>query len=109
MKQKLLKLIPNKDIENEFLRRFEEDYNFDSMEDEGFSLVLKDLSKIENSDSVLLHLIKKDRIKFFNSPKEGQDIVKGAFLRTLWLLKELRKARNIAVVAPNKYKNPRHA
>src|SRR3990167_5189728 len=102
----LLRLVNNELLEKEFLARFKEDFDIEALDSEANALVIKDLSKIEDIDGFLLTLLKADRLKYFNSVPESQSLIKGAFLRTLWLLKEIRKNRDLKeqkVVKKQKY------
>ena len=105
---KLIRLFSDEQVDTEFLRRFKEDFNFESLSEEESNLVFQDLSKIDNVDDFLLSTLKNDRLRYFGAPKESQDMIKGAFMRIVWLLKEIRNKRNLKEkVANAKYSNPR--
>ena len=113
IKKILIKLLDNKDIENEYLSRFTEDISMDSLDKEAGDILLQEISRIENIDEYLTTVIKKDRVRYFNSPKESLDLIKGAALRAIWLLKEIRGKRELGdgkseKVVKAKYNNPRH-
>ena len=110
LKKILIKLLPDEIIEEEYVSRFVEDVNIDTLDKEACDLLLQEISKVENIDEFLLTALKKDRVRYFNSPREAQDIIKGAALRTIWLLKEIRNSRGekeIGRVVIKKYTNPR--
>ena len=71
--------------------------------------VLQDLSEVENYEKLLKSTIKGDRIRFFNVPKESQDIVRGAFHRTLSWLTAIRKQNQKNINPKVKLDSPRHA
>lgn len=109
LKKILIKLVGDKVIENEYLSRFIEDVNIDSLGKEACDLVVQEMAKVENIDDFLLTSIKKDRVRYFNAPQDAQGQIKGASLRTIWLLKEIRNSRELKErVAKTKYTNPRH-
>ena len=105
----LLKLISSENIEREYLSRFTEDNTKESLSEEERAVIMGDISKVENIESLLLDILKKDRIRFFNAPIESQGVIKGGFLRILWLLKELRKSGTGKKRSEKvKYVNPRY-
>ena len=108
IKKTIIKLFSDKDIEHEYIVRFNEDQLSDSLDEDAAKQVLQDLSKVDNMDDFLLSTLKNDRMRFFNAPVESHNVIKGAFLRTLWLLKEIRNKRKVEEKVANvKYTNPR--
>src|SRR3990167_10040556 len=98
-KQKLDK--PIAESEQKFLEKYRDDLFADTLTPSETKLVFKDLAGIEGIDEFLKSIIKNDRVIYFNASKETQDQVKGACLRTIWLL------RSIQAIRPSKEKqNP---
>lgn len=79
-------------IEAEFLARYRKDIYDDTTAPEVLEVIFKDLGSVENIDILFKHLVAKDMYRFFNTPVEGQAVVRGAVLRTQYLLQEARKA-----------------
>ena len=105
LKQKLLHFLTDKEIETEFLKRYNEDILTEEIEEKEEKRILDDLKKIEGIEDFLKSILKKDRIRFFNSPKETQDVIRGSFVRTLWLLTQTRSNNK---EEKTEYKNNRY-
>lgn len=93
IKNYILKKSSDQALEAEFLRRQNEDLLADDVPQEVADLILKDLSEIDKIDLLLKSMLKKDRAHYFNATPETQQLVKGAFMRTIWLLKQIRSQR----------------
>ena len=105
----ILKFFKTEYLEKELVKRFIGDVDAEFMSKEEIEKVLQDLSEVENYEKLLKSTIKGDRIRFFNVPKESQDIVRGAFHRTLSWLTAIRKQNQKNINPKVKLDSPRHA
>jgi GTP1/Obg family GTP-binding protein len=62
-----------------------------AIDNEAFKECLSDVSKIDDFRDYLRETMAMDIKRFFNTPKEQQDLVKGAFYRTQYLYQLLKK------------------
>lgn len=92
IRQYFLKRATQSEIEAEFLLRYSDDIHADEISPEQESIIMADIGNVPNIDELIKSILKKDRVRFFNSPVESQGMVKGAFMRTVWLLKSARVA-----------------
>lgn len=90
--KKTLKDFSNEEIEKEFLIRYREEVTDGDILPEALQSIFVDLGHVENIDKLFKSIILKDMHRFFNSPAEGQAVVRGAVLRTQYLMQEARKA-----------------
>lgn len=93
LKKPTLKEIPDIELEAELLRRYREDLTAQDLTPEQTDLLFKDLGRVENFDNFLRTVIAADRLRYFNAAADQQFYVKGATMRTIWLLKSIQKVR----------------
>lgn len=107
IKKYILGLFSSSELEHEVLSRFHDDFHVDTLTKDEINVVVSDISNIQNIEDYLLTILKNDRIRYFNTPKESQDLIRGAFLRTMWQLKEIRKSESSAKSSEKvEYNNP---
>jgi hypothetical protein len=88
----LLKVLPTSLLEEEISKRFIGDINATELKDFQIETVLSDMSKVPNIEDFLKSTMKADKNRFFNaSDDKSRDMVRGAYSRTLWLLKSIVK------------------
>lgn len=93
MIEKLLKLVSDEKIAKEYAYRFEEDASADLFTQEQYDAVFSEIAKVEGVSELFRSILKKDRIRYFNAPEASQGQIKGAFMRMLWFLKNLKEIR----------------
>lgn len=90
----ILSLVDNDTLEEAFVKRYKEDIESEEQYSESDQRkIFDDLSRVEGYSEFLRWVLKRDRIRYFNAPKDGQDVVRGAFMRTLWQLKSLKRPK----------------
>lgn len=94
IKQKGLKLYSDEEIADEFIKRFEEDIGVGDWTKDEEDQFWSDIALVENVDAFLISVLGNDRKRYFSAQKEQQDLIKGAFNRTLWMLTKIRKERD---------------
>lgn len=114
IKQLVLDKVSFEDLEKEYLKRFKEDIHYEYIDEKQANEIYYDMSRVEDIDRLLESLIKSDRIRFFNSTSEQQEVVRGGFSRTIYLLKNIRKSRETGSpkkksVKKDRFTSPRHA
>lgn len=110
LKKYILNKISDSELNAEFLRRYNLDILADDLSPEQVNSVFMDLSSVENIDLLLKSILKKDRVRYFNAQIETQPVIKGAYMRTIWLLKAIREKRDRKVEQADlvKFTSPRH-
>ena|SRR3990167_6737484 len=97
-------------LEKYLFESFKEDVYSDGITPEELIQFFKDISRVEKVDEVFKSIIKRDRVAYFNaSTNEEREKIRGAFYRTLWLLRELRSQRKIEEKGGEGLSSPRHA
>lgn len=111
IKNYILKHISDDELNREFLYRYSADILADDVTPETASIVLMDLASTQNIDLYLKSILKKDRVRYFNAQPLEQPVIKGAYMRTIWLLKAIRDKRDKKAEQTNiiKFTSPRHA
>lgn len=110
IKKWLLNSLSDEQVELEYQHRFKEDMDTLDYDEELKNQVMSEMAGVHNIDDLLKAILKRDRVRYFNVPIESQQSVKGAFMRTLWLLKMIREQRKPerkpdSVIA---FRSPRH-
>jgi hypothetical protein len=102
---KIIAKLFGKRLSEIFLENYRNDLNLEKEDAKTISSVLSEI----DSDSLikaLEMLLKNDKHLFFNSQdKSSQDMTKGAYMRTLYLIREAKKERKVKGVSI--LKNPR--
>ena len=92
---------------DEFIKAYEEDIFAGDLTDKEVDRIFIDVSGIDGIQDLLRSILKKDRVRFFNSHPNDQPVIRGAFLRTMWLLQRMKKAVK-PKASPVKLTSPRH-
>ena len=102
-----IKDIPTEDLEKEYLRRYSEDITATDVPPEIADKIFADLGSAEMFDTLLKSILKADRVRYFNAAPDQQGMVRGAFMRTLYLLKKGREATGRVPVKTHAVRKPR--
>ena len=81
-------------IEKYLFDKYSEDLIAESYDEKSVKEICQDIGKIQGVEEMLKSILKKDRVRYFNADPSSQGSIKGAFYRTLWLLKMIQQEKD---------------
>lgn len=105
----IVKKIPFQILEDEYMKRVTESLPKEKYEGRDISEILEDVYAVSGVADALKAVLHDDIMRFFRFPSSNQERVRGAFQRTVWLLKKIQAGeKKVKTDKAVEFTSPRH-
>lgn len=98
----ILSFLDTDSIEKECVKRYAEDIGAETFDKIDQDRIFEGFSSVEGGYEFLKFLLKLDKNRHFSAPVEAQQSIKGAYMRTFWMLKNMRSKEKGKKIDGNK-------